>query len=119
LNSSEAKLDILASTMKEMMQKFIMGNQLVFQVHHVPLVTNKERVTISKHFACYPWYHQLENYYFMYSIHNTVKYETQAQLVEEKSFDMMYMFDEIYFRDDLTKYYKYDENYTKVNSSKP
>jgi hypothetical protein len=85
LKSSEAKLDILASTMKEMMQKVIMGNELVVQGHHVPLVTEKERVIVPKHFAAHPWYHGLENDYFMYSIHNIVKDETPTQLVEEKS----------------------------------
>jgi hypothetical protein len=37
----EAKLDILTITMKEMMQKVIMRNELVVQGHHVPLVTEK------------------------------------------------------------------------------
>jgi hypothetical protein len=32
---------------------------------------------------------------------------------------MMCMFDDISFMDDLPKYDKYDEDYTKVNSSKP
>jgi hypothetical protein len=58
LKSSEAKLDILASTMKEMMQKVIMGNELVVQGNHVPLVTKKERVIVPKHFAAHPWYHR-------------------------------------------------------------
>jgi hypothetical protein len=76
LKYSEAKLDILASTMKEMMQKVIMENELVVQGHHVSLVTEKERVTFPKHFATHPWYHGLENDHFMYSIHNIVKDET-------------------------------------------
>ena len=95
-----------------------MGNGLDAQRHPVPLVTKKERVIIPKHFATHPWYHGLENDHFMYSIHNIVKDETPTQLVEEKSVDMMCMFDDIYFMDDLPKYDKYDENYTKVNSSK-
>jgi len=33
--------------------------------------------------------------------------------------DMMCMFDDILFMDDLPKYDNYDEDYTKVNSSKP
>jgi hypothetical protein len=60
LESLESQLDILANTMKEMMPKFIMGNEIVFQRHHVPLVMKKERVTIPKHFAAHPWYHGLE-----------------------------------------------------------
>jgi hypothetical protein len=119
LTSSEVKLDILASTMKEMMRNVILREELVVQRHHVPLVTKKERVIVPKHFAAHTWYHGLENDYFMYSIHNTVKDETSTQLVEEKSVDMMCMFDDICFMDDLPNYDKYDENYNKVNSSKP
>jgi hypothetical protein len=37
LTSSEVKLDILASTMKEMMQKIITRDDLVVQKNHVPL----------------------------------------------------------------------------------
>ena len=55
----------------------------------------------------------------MYSIHNTVKDETPTQLLEEQSTNMMCMFDDICFMDDFPKYDKYDQNYTKVNSSKP
>ena len=76
-----------------------MGNELVVQGHHVPLVTKKERVIISKHFSAHPWYHGLENDHFMYSIHNTVKDETPNQLVEEQPTDMMCMFDDISYLD--------------------
>jgi cob(I)alamin adenosyltransferase len=41
LKSLEVKLDILTITMKEMMQKVIMRNELVVQGHHVPLVIEK------------------------------------------------------------------------------
>jgi hypothetical protein len=54
----------------------------------------------------------------MYSIHNMDKGESPNPLVEEKSTYMMCMFDDISFMDDLPKYDNYDENYTKVNSSK-
>jgi hypothetical protein len=37
LTSSEMKLDILASTMEELMQNIIIRNKLVVQKHHVPL----------------------------------------------------------------------------------
>jgi hypothetical protein len=56
--SSKAKLDILASTMKEMMQKVIIGNELVVQGNPIPLVIDKERVIFPKHFAAHPWYHR-------------------------------------------------------------
>ena len=52
-----------------------MGNELDVQGNHVPLVTEKERVTVPKHFATHPWYHGLDNDCFMYSIHNVVKDE--------------------------------------------
>jgi hypothetical protein len=41
LTSSKVKLDILASTMKEMMQKIITRDDLVVQKHHVPFFTEK------------------------------------------------------------------------------
>jgi hypothetical protein len=78
-----------------------MGNELSFQGNHASLVTDKERVTIPKHFAAHPWYHGLENDCFMYSIHNIVKEGTPTQLVEETSTDMMCMIDDISFMDDL------------------
>jgi hypothetical protein len=74
--------------------KVIMRNELVVQKHHVPLVTEKERVIVPKHFAAHPWYHRSENDYFMYSIHNMVNDEIQNQPVEEKSIDLMCMIDD-------------------------
>lgn len=38
LTSSEVKLDILVSTIEEMMQKIIMRDEFVVQKHHVPLI---------------------------------------------------------------------------------
>jgi hypothetical protein len=90
----------------------------VVRRHHVPLVIEKEKVIATKHFAIHPWYHGLENDYFMYSIHNMVQDEATPQLVEDKSVDMMCMLDDISFMDDLPKYDQYDENDLKVNSSK-
>jgi hypothetical protein len=77
-------LDILASAMEEMLHRIIIREKLVVQRHHVSLVAEQERVIVPKHFTAHPWYHGLENDYFMYSIHNTVKYETPTRLVEEK-----------------------------------
>jgi hypothetical protein len=54
LKSSEAKLDILASTMEEMMQKIRIREKLDVQRHHVPLISEKEMVTVPKHFAAHP-----------------------------------------------------------------
>jgi hypothetical protein len=111
LTSSEVKLDILASTMEEMLHKIIIREKLVVQRHHVPLITEKERVIVPKHFAAHPWYHGLENDHFMYSIHNTVKDETPSQLAEEQPADMMCMFDDISYLDNLPKYDQYDDDY--------
>jgi hypothetical protein len=80
LKSSEAKLDILANTMEEMMQKINIKDELVVQRHHVPLISEKEKVNVPKHFASHPWYHGLDNDSFMYSIHDVVKDEAPSQL---------------------------------------
>jgi hypothetical protein len=71
LKSSEAKLDILASTMEEMMHRISIRENLDVQRHHVPLISEKEKVTVPKHFATHPWYHGLDNDSFMYSIHHS------------------------------------------------
>jgi hypothetical protein len=88
-----------------------MGNENVVQGNLVPLVTEKERVNVPKHFASHPWYHRLEEDYFMYSIHNMDTDENPNQLVEEQSIDMMCMLDDISFMDDLPKYDQYDDDY--------
>jgi hypothetical protein len=111
LKSSEAKLDILASTMEEMMQKISIREKLDVQRHHVPLISEKEKVIVPKHFAAHPWYHGLDNDSFMYSIHNTVKDEVPTQLVEEPSTDMMCMFDDISYLDNLPKCDQYDDDH--------
>jgi len=121
LTSSEVKLDILASTMEEMLHRIIMREKLVVQRNHVSLVAVQERVTIPRTFAAHPWYHKPENDYFMYSIHNLVKDETQTHLAEEQPVDMMCMFDDIYYLYNLPKYDKYDDDYVieiDVNCSK-
>jgi hypothetical protein len=77
LTSSEVKLEILASTMEEMLHRIIIREKLVVQRNHVPLVVEQERVIVPMNFAAHPWYHKPENDYFMYSIHYIVKDETQ------------------------------------------
>jgi len=76
LTSSEVKLYLLASTMKEMMQKIIMRDELAVKKHHVPFIAEKEKVTIPNHIVAYPWYHRSENDCFMYSLHAMDKDET-------------------------------------------
>ena len=100
------------------MQKITMRNELAFQKHHVPFFPEKERVTVPNNFAAYPWYHRSKNDCFMYSLHAVDKYETQNQLVEEKSTDLMCILDDIAYMDDLPKYDQYDHEYIKVESSK-
>ena len=78
LKSSEAKLDILASTMEKLMQKINIQEELVVQRHHGPLISEKESATVPKHVAAHPWYHGLNNDSFMYSIHSTVKDESPS-----------------------------------------
>jgi hypothetical protein len=99
LKSSEAKLEILASAMEEMMQRINRKDELAVQRHHVPLISEKEKVIVPKHFVVHPWYHGLDNDSFMYSIHNTVKDEAPSQLAEEQPADMMCMFDDIPYLD--------------------
>jgi hypothetical protein len=70
---------------------------------------------VSKHFAAQPWYQGLDNDCFMYSIHNVVKDEIPTQLAEEPLTDMMCMFDDFPFMDDLPKY---DEDYIQMDFPK-
>jgi hypothetical protein len=82
--------------------------KLDVQRHHVPLVSEKERVIVPKDVSAQPWYQGMENDHFMYSIHDTVKDETPSQFVEGQPVDMMCMFDDIYFLDNLPKYDHYE-----------
>jgi hypothetical protein len=111
LKSSEAKLEILASAMEKMMQKINIKDELVVQRHHVPLISEKDTVTVPKHFSAHPGYHGLNNDSFMYSIHNTVKDEAPSQLVEEQPADMICMFNGISSMDDLPKCDQYDDDH--------
>jgi hypothetical protein len=111
LKSSEAKLDILASAMEKMLQRINRKDELVVQRHQVPLISEKEKVIVPKHFVAHPWYHGLDNDSFMYSIHNTVKDEVPSQFTEEQPADMMCMLDEISYSDNLSKCYQYDDDH--------
>jgi hypothetical protein len=111
LKSSEAKLEILASTMEKMMQKINRKEELAVQRHHVPLVSEEESVTAPKHVAAHPGYYSLTNDSFMYSIHGTVKDESPSRLVEEQPADMMCMFDDIPYLDCPPKWDQYDDDH--------
>jgi hypothetical protein len=45
--------------------------------------------------------------------------ENPNQLVKDQPIDMICMFDEVSFMDDVPKYDQYDDDYINVNSSKP
>jgi hypothetical protein len=111
LKSSEAKLEILASTMEKLMQKINIKDELAVQRHHVPLISEKDTVPVPKHFSAHPGYHGLNNDSFMYSIHSTVKDEAPSQLVEEQPADMMCMFDDIPYLDCPPKWDQYDDDH--------
>jgi hypothetical protein len=97
--------------MEEMMQRINKKDEFAIQRHHVPLTSKKEKVTVPKHFVVHPWYHGLDNDSFMYSIHNTVKDEVPTHLVEDPSADMMCMFDDFSYLDNLPKYDQYDDDH--------
>jgi len=79
------------------------------------MISEKEKVIVPKHFAAHPWYHGLYNDSFMYSIHGIVKDEAPSQLAEEQPADMMCMFDDISFMEDLPKHDQYDEDDIKMD----
>jgi hypothetical protein len=97
--------------MEEMMQRINMKDELAVQRHNVPLISEKEKVIVPKHFVAHPWYHGLDNDSFMYSIHNTGKHEVPSQLTEEQPADMMCMFDDIPYLDNLPKCDQYDDDH--------
>jgi hypothetical protein len=112
---SEVKIDVLANTMEEMMQKISIREKLDVQRHHVPLISEKEKAIVPKHFAAHPWYHGLDNDSFMYSIHDVVKDEAPSQLAEEQPADMMCMFDDIPYLDNLPKCDQYDDHEAEID----
>jgi hypothetical protein len=111
MTSSEMKLDVLANTVKEMMQKISRKDELVVRRPYVPLVPERTRINVPKHFAAQPQYSEPPKDYFMYSIHNVVKDEVPTQLVEEPPADMMCMLDDISYLDNLPKCDQYDDDY--------
>jgi hypothetical protein len=115
VRSSEVKLDILTKTINEMMHTINKKHKFVVQISHVPLVPKMKNLNVSKHFAAQPWYHGLDNDCFMYSIHNIFKDEIPTLLAEEPLTDMMCMFDDFPFMDDLPKY---DEDYIQMDFPK-
>jgi hypothetical protein len=97
--------------MEEMMQRINRKDELVVERHHVPLILEKEKVIVPKHFVAHPWYHGLNNDSFIYSIHNTVKDEVPSQLTEEQPADMMCMFDDFSYWHNLPKCDQYDDDH--------
>jgi hypothetical protein len=105
------KLDVLANTIKEMMQKIGREEELVVRRPYVPLVPEWTRINVPKHFAAQPQYSEPPKDYFMYSIHHTVEDEVQNQRVVENSPDMICMFNGISSMDDLPKYDQCDDDH--------
>jgi hypothetical protein len=93
------------------MHKIIRKEELVVQRPHVPLILEKTRINVPKHFLSHPWYSKPPNDYFMYSIHGIAKDEVQNQMVVEKSLEMMCIFDDISYIDDLPRYDDQDDDY--------
>jgi hypothetical protein len=48
MTSSEVKLDVLANTVKEMMQRISRKEELVVQRPHVPLVPERTKINVPK-----------------------------------------------------------------------
>jgi hypothetical protein len=102
--SSEMKLDIMTNTVNEVMHKISRKEEFDVQRPHVPLVPEKTRINVPKHFAARPRYPKPPNDYIMYSIHDTTKDEVQNQMVMEKPPEMMCMFDDLAYVDDFPRY---------------
>jgi hypothetical protein len=75
------------------------------------LISDKEKVIVSQTFSSHPWYLGLDNDSFMYSIHDVVKDQTLSKLVEEQPTDMMCMFDDIRYLDNLPKGDQYHDDH--------
>ena len=95
---SEVKLDILVSTIEEIMQRITMRD--VFSVHnyHDPLIPENEEIASPKNFPANPSYHRSENGFV-------------DQSEEKKSDNIMCMIGDITYIDDLPNFDQYDNNY--------
>lgn len=94
----EEKLNILIKKIEEMMQKIIMKFECFVQNHHDTFVSQKEDVDIHEQIPVNSNYHRSEDIFI-------------EQYVEEQSSDLMCMFDDITYFDDLPKYDQYNDNY--------
>lgn len=101
LTSSEEKLDILVSTIEEMMQNITMRDEFVVQKHHVPLIVEEEEVVDPNPFPANPI---SKKYCFMYSFMDSHENGFTDQLVEKQFADPMCMLEDITYIDDLPKY---------------
>jgi hypothetical protein len=104
MTSSKVKLDILTNIVKEMLHKISRKDEIVFQKPHVPSTLERTRTNVPKDLASQPLYPKSLKDFFMYSIHNTVKEEVQNQVVVEKYSEMMCMFDDLPYIDNLLRY---------------
>jgi hypothetical protein len=117
MTPSDVKLDVLANTIKEMMQEISSREEIVVQGPYVPLMPEKERINVPKHLAAQPQHFDSPNDYFMHSIHDTVEDVVQNQKMEEDSPDMICMFNGISSMDDSPKLDWYDDIYDHKEQS--
>ena len=111
MTPSEVKLDVLTNTIKDMMLTISRKDKLVVQRHHVPSVSENERIIVPKHFATHPWEPKPEDDLFMYTIHHMEIDEIQDQIVMEKSTKLICMFDDIPFMNESLEYDHHNGNY--------
>ena len=71
----------------------------------------RTKTKVTKIFPIQPQYSDPPNDYFMYSINNTTKEEVQNQVVVEKSLEMMCMFDDLPYIDDVPRYDLHNDDY--------
>jgi hypothetical protein len=102
--SLEVKLDILTNTVNEMLHKINRKDEIVFQKPHVSSTLERTRINVPKNLASQPLYPKPPEDFFMYSIHNTVKEEVQSQVVVENSPEMICMFDDPPYIDNMLRY---------------
>jgi hypothetical protein len=94
-----------------MLHKISRKDEIVFQRPYVPLTLERTRINVPKNFSSQPQYPKPPKDFFMYSIHNTAKEEVQNQVVVEKSLEMMCMFDDLPYIDDIPRYDLQNDDY--------
>ena len=97
-NTAKEKLNILIKKTEERMQKITLKDDFFAQNHHDTFIPQQEDIENHEQIPTNSNYNTSEDRFI-------------KQYVEEKSPDLMCMFDEITYFDDLPKYDHYDDNY--------